>query len=101
MFIGEMGCWLVVGAFHLASIFQRKRTGSTGYEQVSTTEESQATDESDENMVVPSSPIMKAMTANREHPELKGLNILLLGLPAGMLPFCYNARVTLLKALSS
>lgn len=38
MFVGEMGCWLVVGLMSLYNRYVAKKTDSTGYEAVNTSE---------------------------------------------------------------
>jgi len=93
MFIGEMGCWVVIGLYNLYYTIQAKRNGglSQGYEQIATSDDSAAGgagNSSSEGMEgdAPSSPILKAMTSNHpSHPELEGFKILLLALPASML----------------
>lgn len=92
MFIGEMGCWIVIGLYNLYYTIQARRNGgsSQGYEQIATSDDSTATgaqgNSSSEETEAPSSPILKAMTSNHpSHPELEGFKILLLALPASML----------------
>ncbi|KAF3931036.1 hypothetical protein ABW20_dc0103838 [Dactylellina cionopaga] len=76
MFIGEMGCWLVIGLYHLYGRVQRRRNGTDGYEPI-------ASDDTLEDPAEPSSPVLKALTANAtDRPLLSGWKILLLSLPA-------------------
>ncbi|KAF3157944.1 hypothetical protein TWF106_000738 [Orbilia oligospora] len=76
MFIGEMGCWLVIGLFKLYTRFQQKRNDTEGYQPIADTEPL-------EDPAEPSSPVLKALTPNsRERPALSGAKILLLSLPA-------------------
>jgi len=92
MFIGEMGCWIVIGLYNLYYTIQARRNGGSlqGYEQIATSEDSTAAvggNSSSEGVEgdAPSSPILKAMTSNHpSHPELEGYKILLLALPASM-----------------
>ncbi|KAF2275433.1 uncharacterized protein EI97DRAFT_420457 [Westerdykella ornata] len=92
MFIGEMGCWLVIGGF---SLYQRVKSRRTGYEAIPpSTSHSAAgiiTPTSDESstpsVVNPLKPI---------HPEripLTGISIFLLALPA----ICDIAGTTLMN----
>ena len=82
MFIGEMGCWLVIGLLHLYRSYQaRWQQAATGYEPLAANDDVVENGDTEE----PTSPVMKAITANKTHPELKGLKILLLSLPASML----------------
>ncbi|KAF3937062.1 hypothetical protein ABW19_dt0201797 [Dactylella cylindrospora] len=76
MFIGEMGCWLVIGLFHLYTRFQSKRNGTDGYQPIAAAEPL-------EDPAEPSSPVLKALTPNSsERPYLSGWKVLLLSLPA-------------------
>ncbi|KAK6363362.1 hypothetical protein TWF730_000796 [Orbilia blumenaviensis] len=76
MFIGEMGCWLVIGLYKLYNKIQQKRNDTEGYQPLAAAEPL-------EDPAEPSSPILKALTPNsRERPALSGVKILLLSLPA-------------------
>ncbi|EPS44292.1 hypothetical protein H072_1716 [Dactylellina haptotyla CBS 200.50] len=76
MFIGEMGCWLVIGLYRLYLRFQQKRSDTDGYQPI-------AANEPLEDPAEPSSPVLKALTVNStERPPLSGYKILLLSLPA-------------------
>lgn len=78
MFIGEMGCWLVIGLYKLYKKFQEKRNDTDGYQPIADTEPL-------EDPAEPSSPVLKALTPNsKERPALSGGKILLLSLPASM-----------------
>lgn len=76
MFIGEMGCWLVIGLYKLYTRIQQKRNDTDGYQPIAAAEPL-------EDPAEPSSPILKALTPNStERPALSGAKILLLSLPA-------------------
>ncbi|KAF3913507.1 hypothetical protein ABW21_db0208154 [Orbilia brochopaga] len=76
MFIGEMGCWLVIALHGLyVQLQQRRRAGNAGYQPL-------APDPLEEDPAAPSSPVLKALTAPHDRPPLKGPKVLLLGLPA-------------------
>lgn len=76
MFIGEMGCWLVIGLYKLYNKFQQKRNDTDGYQPIADTEPL-------EDPAEPSSPVLKALTPNStKRPALSGGKILLLSLPA-------------------
>ncbi|KAF3921109.1 hypothetical protein AA313_de0209642 [Arthrobotrys entomopaga] len=77
MFIGEMGCWLVIGLYRLYTKYQNRRGSREGYEPISNTEDPL------EDPAEPSSPILKALTASSiERPYLSGYKVFLLSLPA-------------------
>ncbi|CAI6333094.1 unnamed protein product [Periconia digitata] len=85
MFIGESGCWLVIGVF---SAYQRYTSRRAGYEAVSETEgdnvEGAATpalsDESETTAV--SNPLKPAHADDEGRIPLEGWNVTLLALPA-------------------
>lgn len=76
MFIGEMGCWLVIGAHHGYSKIRQRVRRSNGYQPI-------ASAEALEDPIEPSSPVLKALTASSDRPLLSGAKIILLALPAG------------------
>ena len=92
MFIGEMGCWLVVFGYYLYKRYVLKSAPLLhgGYEQVNGRdmgEESE--DEDDEDMdqsfsaLEAASPVAKSLIANQEgRKELVGWRVILLALPA-------------------
>jgi hypothetical protein len=89
MFIGEMGCWLVIGIYSLYQRFQQKRAGVDGYQPVANAEPL-------EDPAEPSSPVLKALTAKAERPHLIGGKVLLLSLPASMFALI-STKVTFLS----
>lgn len=86
MFVGEMGCWIFVGAFHLYRRYapgSRTRTGSAaegGYQAVNTQEGEEDTETliGGEN----GNPILKAVAVKEDRILLTGWKVLLLSLPA-------------------
>lgn len=83
MFIGEMGCWLVLGIFQLQKMFADYRRRKGGYEPVSDSGEGlrrSSTESRDED----GNPVVKALVPNHGPgtPKLSGTRILLLALPA-------------------
>ncbi|KAL3428338.1 integral membrane protein [Phlyctema vagabunda] len=85
MFIGEMGCWLVVGA---AALVRRYTSGGAraqgeGYEAVNTVDEGAADDADSIHSRTPINPIVKTLVPNDEgRVPLKGWKVILLSLPA-------------------
>lgn len=85
MFIGEMGCWLVVGAF---ALYQRYVSRKAGYEALTATSDQDDTvdsptlagDDSSEDSAAPVSNPLKLSEGGRV--PLIGSRILLLALPA-------------------
>ncbi|KAI5804414.1 hypothetical protein EDC01DRAFT_643313 [Geopyxis carbonaria] len=70
MFIGEMGCWLIVGLFALRGLYREKRRESAGYEPVGAGEDDD-------------SPAAKAMAASDDgRVPISGLKVFLLAIPA-------------------
>jgi drug/metabolite transporter (DMT)-like permease len=84
MFIGEMGCWLVIGAY---SAFQRVKAHRAGYEAI---DDSNAQDDgtatpalSDESEATAvANPLKPAHADDEGRVPLEGANVLLLALPA-------------------
>lgn len=73
MFLGEMGCWLIIGCFSLRSMYRAKRRESMGYEPVGPGEEA----EDDDN------PTTKALKDDDDgRIPIQGLKTLLLAIPA-------------------
>lgn len=85
MFVGEMGCWLVIGAGALYRRYFSKKASAAGYEAVSTdeTDVADASDDIDDDVA----PI-------KSDSDLKGVRILLLSLPA----ICDICGTTLMNA---
>ena len=85
MFIGEMGCWLVVGAF---ALYQRYVSRKAGYEALTATSDQDdtvdsptlASDDDSEDSAAPVSNPLKLSEGGRV--PLTGSRILLLALPA-------------------
>ncbi|KAL6157687.1 hypothetical protein ACJBU6_03512 [Exserohilum turcicum] len=79
MFIGEMGCWLVIGAFNL---YQRYATAKAGYEPIPNGDGA-ATPASEESETAPvANPLRPAHPDDEGRIPLEGRSILLLALPA-------------------
>jgi len=80
MFIGEMGCWLVIGAFNL---YQRYKSRRAGYEAIPNSEGSATpalSDDSETGEVA--NPLKPAHPDDEGRIPLVGKSILLLALPA-------------------
>jgi drug/metabolite transporter (DMT)-like permease len=77
MFIGEMGCWLVIGAY---SLYQRYATRSAGYETIASTEATAGSDDSDTADIA--NPLKPAHPDEEGRIPLEGRSIFLLALPA-------------------
>ncbi|USP78340.1 uncharacterized protein yc1106_05614 [Curvularia clavata] len=77
MFIGEMGCWLVIGAF---TLYQRYATAKAGYEPIPDGAETPASEESETAPVA--NPLKPAHPDDEGRIPLQGRNIFLLALPA-------------------
>lgn len=74
MFIGEMGCWLVVGVFALHSKWLDRQRGLNGYEPVA---------DEDTSVIPKPTPTTAALVPNSDSRErLSGYKVLLLALPA-------------------
>ncbi|KAF2183240.1 MFS general substrate transporter [Zopfia rhizophila CBS 207.26] len=82
MFIGEMGCWLVVGAFEL---YQRYISRKAGYEALPTSNHeginTPAESEESETGEV-ANPLLPAHAYDEGRVPLTGVNVILLALPA-------------------
>ncbi|KAJ6258412.1 hypothetical protein Dda_6452 [Drechslerella dactyloides] len=79
MFIGEMGCWLVIALHGLyLRLQQRRRASNAGYQPLAPDPLEEEEDPAD----APSSPVLKALTAATDRPMLSGRKVLLLALPA-------------------
>ncbi|RPB21941.1 integral membrane protein [Terfezia boudieri ATCC MYA-4762] len=73
MFIGEMGCWLVVYGFYLYNRYLEKRSRA-GYEPIGSSEEAEPHDVN---------PVVKALVPNHDdRARLSGSKVFLLALPA-------------------
>jgi len=81
MFIGESGCWLVIGAF---SAFQRFKSRRAGYEAIpDANDEGTTTPDSDESETTAvANPLKPAHPDDEGRLPLTGVNVLLLALPA-------------------
>lgn len=77
MFIGEMGCWLVIGAF---TLYQRYATAKAGYEPIPNGAATPASDESETASVA--NPLLPAHPDDEGRIPLQGRSIFLLALPA-------------------
>lgn len=77
MFIGEMGCWLVIGLF---SIWQRYASARAGYEAIPDGITTPASDESDTRDVA--NPLKPAHADDEGRIPLEGKSVFLLALPA-------------------
>lgn len=80
MFIGEMGCWLVIGGF---SLYQSYLSRRAGYEAIPEANNGVATPESDESETADvANPLMPAHPDDEGRIPLTGTKVLLLALPA-------------------
>ncbi|KAH7135849.1 integral membrane protein [Dendryphion nanum] len=77
MFIGEMGCWLVIGLF---SLYQRYLSRRAGYEAIATDDGTQTPALSEDSETTPIANPLKP--AHTDRLPLTGVKILLLALPA-------------------
>ncbi|RAR16007.1 integral membrane protein [Stemphylium lycopersici] len=79
MFVGEMGCWLVIGLF---TLYQRYTAAKAGYEAIPNSDgaATPASDESDTADVA--NPLKPAHPDDEGRIPLEGRSILLLALPA-------------------
>src|SRR5947209_7416339 len=79
MFVGEMGCWLVIGVF---TLYQRYQSRKAGYEAIPNSD-GIATPESDESETPDiANPLKPAHPDEEGRIPLEGRSILLLALPA-------------------
>lgn len=76
MFIGEMGCWLVIGAF---SLYQRYASRRAGYEAITDNDTAQSSDSETPEVA---NPLKPAHPDDEGRIPLEGRSILLLALPA-------------------
>ncbi|KAF2745378.1 integral membrane protein [Sporormia fimetaria CBS 119925] len=79
MFIGEMGCWLVVGAFTLYERFISRRAG---YEAISETNEGTEDGSEDSETRPVANPLKPAHPDAEGRIPMHGASVLLLALPA-------------------
>jgi drug/metabolite transporter (DMT)-like permease len=80
MFIGEMGCWLVIGAF---SLYQNYVSRRAGYEAIADNEGAATPALSDDSETTPiANPLKPAHPDEEGRLPLEGRTILLLALPA-------------------
>jgi len=71
MFIGEMGCWLIVGCFSLLQLYRSKRRENEGYQPVEGSD-GDATD-----------PALKSLVPGEDgRVPISGLKVFLLAIPA-------------------
>ena len=84
MFMGEMGCWLVVGLMKLYSQYQSRVGAADGYQAVNTTESREEYDDENE----------AARLAAEERSVLRGWCVIFLALPS----ICDNCGTTLMNA---
>ncbi|EMD90434.1 hypothetical protein COCC4DRAFT_187005 [Bipolaris maydis ATCC 48331] len=77
MFIGEMGCWLVIGAF---TLYQRYATAKAGYEPIPGSAAPASDDVSETTPIV--NPLKPAHPDDEGRIPLQGKSIFLLALPA-------------------
>ncbi|KAJ9637273.1 hypothetical protein H2199_007560 [Coniosporium tulheliwenetii] len=80
MFIGEMGCWLVVGGFALYNRYL-SRSSSTSYEPVPSGE-AEAGGDADDDSEAPLAAPLHLKTDHEGRIPLEGWKVLLLALPA-------------------
>jgi len=84
MFIGEMGCWLVIGAYSAVQRVKAHRAGYETIEDLDAQDDGSATpalsDESDTTAVA--NPLKPAHMDEEGRVPLEGKNVLLLALPA-------------------
>jgi drug/metabolite transporter (DMT)-like permease len=85
MFIGEMGCWLFVGAFTVYAKYITKKSIAQegGYQPVSGSDEVPESDAASVRSTTPINPAVKVMIKKEEDRiPLVGFKVLLLALPA-------------------
>lgn len=84
MFIGEMGCWLVVYLFHLHQVWLERQRDKRGYEPVASGEASEGLLDGQEEVGRDTNPAAKPLVPNANDGRLKleGNRVLLLALPA-------------------
>lgn len=75
MFIGEMGCWLIVGLFSLRELCNQKRRERAGYQPVGP--------ENDEGERASANPAAKALVpTDNDREPIAGMKVFLLAIPA-------------------
>ena len=90
MFVGEMGCWLVVAGFSTYRRFSQRR----GYTHIRA-DASDSTEDFRQNAQEAVNPVLKPLVANEENRKhLQGYGILLLAIPA----CCDIVATTLMNA---
>ncbi|KAK3944601.1 hypothetical protein QBC46DRAFT_373813 [Diplogelasinospora grovesii] len=97
MFVGEMGCWLVVGAMNLYKRYfnnNNNRSASARYEPVPTTEDNDGTARDDASIRSTTALNGTGHTKREGESVLKGWRVLLLSLPA----ICDILGTTLMNA---
>ncbi|EPE36100.1 Multidrug resistance efflux transporter EmrE [Glarea lozoyensis ATCC 20868] len=85
MFIGEMGCWIFVGAFTVYAKYIAKKSLAQegGYQPVNGSDEVPESDAASIRSTTPINPAVKVMVKKEEDRiPLVGLKVLLLALPA-------------------
>ncbi|TPX12119.1 uncharacterized protein E0L32_007234 [Thyridium curvatum] len=83
MFVGEMGCWLVVGLMQLYNRYIAKKPSEGGYQPVDTNEHADADADADASSIHSETALNGSGNRNK-HDEaiLRGFRIFLLALPA-------------------
>lgn len=81
MFIGEMGCWLVVFGFYLTNLIRSRYTQAPVlYQPVQQDDEDETTESTTQELA---SPAMKPLIPNADDRQpLEGWRVIMLGLPA-------------------
>lgn len=89
MFVGEMGCWLVVGASSLVSLLKRRLSSSSSakshgsYAPLPTNTSDPSDDDDDDALQPATDPAAKPLTTNEpDRRPLRGWRVILLALPA-------------------
>ena len=85
MFVGEMGCWLVVGAFSLYERFiaKRKATDGPAYQALNDNEDGEGADIERVRSTSPLNPAVKVLKTDEEgRIHLTGYKLSMLALPA-------------------
>lgn len=81
MFVGELGCWLVVGLVNLYNRYVTKKPSEAGYQAVNTTDQADADVDASS---IHSETALNGSGNTNKHDEaiLRGFRVLLLALPA-------------------
>ena len=85
MFVGEMGCWILVGGLHLYKryLLNKNSPEGNGYTAVDTHEgNGDADDAASVHSTTPLNPLVKIVSADESRIPLVGWKVLLLSLPA-------------------